>query len=112
MTKASGTTDRRAHPVLEGEVTGVRDRHFTYRTYFDFMANETRPRRGKTAWRATWRPGAGLPRTETGSGALPRGAVIAALLGERRLRSYRELWDTHLSIQVGSHGSTKPWRAW
>ena len=51
--------------------------------------------------------------TETGSALFLVGAVIVALLWANvDFGSYSELWDTHLSIQVGSHGIDNDLRAW
>ena len=51
--------------------------------------------------------------TETGSALFLVGAVIVALLWANvDFGSYSELWETHLSIQVGSHGIDNDLRAW
>jgi Na+/H+ antiporter NhaA len=69
---------------------------------------------GKTAWaRNLATPVRDFLGTETGSALVLVGAVIAALLWANiDFGSYSELWDTHLSIQVGSHGIAQGLREW
>jgi Na+/H+ antiporter NhaA len=69
---------------------------------------------GRTAWaRNLATPVRDFLGTETGSALVLVGAVIAALLWANvDFGSYSELWDTHLSIQVGSHGINNELRAW
>jgi Na+/H+ antiporter NhaA len=69
---------------------------------------------GKTAWaRNLATPVRDFLGTETGSALVLVGAVIAALLWANvSFGTYTELWDTHLSIQVGSHGISNSLREW
>ena len=69
---------------------------------------------GRTAWaRNLATPVRDFLGTETGSALVLVGAVIAALLWANvDFGSYSELWDTHLSIQVGSHGIDNDLREW
>jgi Na+/H+ antiporter NhaA len=69
---------------------------------------------GRTAWaRNLATPVRDFLGTETGSAVVLVGAVIAALLWANvDIGSYSELWDTHLSIQVGSHGIDNTLREW
>ena len=79
------------------------------------MADETQtPNAGRTAWaRNLATPVRDFLGTETGSALVLVGAVIAALLWANvDFGSYSELWETHLSIQVGSHGINNELRAW
>ncbi|MGH2938759.1 MAG: Na+/H+ antiporter NhaA [Solirubrobacterales bacterium] len=69
---------------------------------------------GRTAWaRNLATPVRDFLGTETGSAVVLVGAVIVALLWANvDIGSYSELWDTHLSIQVGSHGIANTLREW
>src|ERR1700744_2353028 len=69
---------------------------------------------GRTAWaRNLGTPIRDFLGTETGSAAVLVGAVVAALIWANvDFGSYSELWDTHLSIQVGSHGIDNDLRGW
>ncbi len=69
---------------------------------------------GKTAWaRNLATPVRDFLGTETGSALVLVGAVVAALIWANvDFGSYSELWDTHLSIQVGSHGIDNDLREW
>jgi Na+/H+ antiporter NhaA len=69
---------------------------------------------GRTAWaRNLATPVRDFLGTETGSALVLVGAVIAALLWANvDIGSYSELWDTHLSIEVGSHGISNTLREW
>jgi Na+/H+ antiporter NhaA len=79
------------------------------------MSDETtQSNGGRTAWaRNLATPVRDFLGTETGSALVLVGAVIAALLWANiDIGSYSELWDTHLSIQVGSHGIANTLRVW
>ncbi len=69
---------------------------------------------GRTAWaRNLATPVRDFLGTETGSAVVLVGAVIVALLWANiDFGSYSELWSTHLSIQVGSHGIANELRVW
>jgi Na+/H+ antiporter NhaA len=69
---------------------------------------------GRTAWaRNLATPVRDFLGTETGSAVVLVGAVVVALLWANiDIGSYSELWDTHLSIQVGSHGIDNTLREW
>jgi Na+/H+ antiporter NhaA len=69
---------------------------------------------GRTAWaRNLATPVRDFLGTETGSAVVLVGAVIAALLWSNiDFGSYSEVWETHLSIQVGSHGIDNELRVW
>jgi Na+/H+ antiporter NhaA len=69
---------------------------------------------GRTAWaRNLATPVRDFLGTETGSALVLVGAVIAALLWANvDFGSYSELWSTHLSITVGSHGIAQGLREW
>jgi Na+/H+ antiporter NhaA len=69
---------------------------------------------GRTAWaRNLATPVRDFLGTETGSALVLVGAVIAALLWANvDIGSYSELWHTHLSIEVGSHGISNTLREW
>ena len=69
---------------------------------------------GRTAWaRNLATPVRDFLGTETGSALALVGAVVVALLWANvDIGSYSELWDTHLSIQVGSHGIANTLREW
>jgi Na+/H+ antiporter NhaA len=69
---------------------------------------------GRTAWaRNLATPVRDFLGTETGSALVLVGAVIVALLWANvDIGSYTELWSTHLSIQVGSHGIANELRVW
>ena len=68
---------------------------------------------GKTAWaRNLATPVRDFLGTETGSALVLVGAVVAALIWANvDFGSYGELWETHLSIQIGSHGIDTDLRA-
>ena len=72
------------------------------------------PNGGRTAWaRNLATPVRDFLGTETGSAVVLVGAVVAALLWANvSFGTYSELWDTHLSIQVGSHGISNSLRDW
>jgi Na+/H+ antiporter NhaA len=69
---------------------------------------------GRTAWaRNLATPVRDFLGTETGSALVLVGAVVVALLWANIIiGSYSELWGTHLSIQLGSHGITNTLREW
>jgi Na+/H+ antiporter NhaA len=69
---------------------------------------------GRTAWaRNLATPVRDFLGTETGSALVLVGAVIAALIWANvSFGSYEELWETHLSIQFGSHGIAQGLREW
>jgi Na+/H+ antiporter NhaA len=69
---------------------------------------------GRTAWaRNLATPVRDFLGTETGSALVLVGAVVVALVWANvDIGSYSELWDTHLSIQVGSHGIANTLREW
>jgi len=69
---------------------------------------------GRTAWaRNLATPVRDFLGTETGSAVVLVGAVVVALVWANvDIGSYSELWDTHLSIQVGSHGIANTLREW
>jgi Na+/H+ antiporter NhaA len=69
---------------------------------------------GRTAWaRNLATPVRDFLGTETGSALVLVGAVVAALIWANvDVGSYGELWETHLSIQVGSHGIANTLREW
>ncbi|HEX4307875.1 MAG TPA: Na+/H+ antiporter NhaA, partial [Solirubrobacterales bacterium] len=69
---------------------------------------------GRTAWaRNLATPVRDFLGTETGSALVLVGAVVVALLWSNvDIGSYSELWETHLSIQVGSHGISNDLREW
>lgn len=69
---------------------------------------------GRTAWaRNLATPVRDFLGTETGSGVVLVGAVVVALLWANvDSGSYSELWNTHLSIEVGSHGIANTLREW
>jgi Na+/H+ antiporter NhaA len=69
---------------------------------------------GRTAWaRNLATPVRDFLGTETGSALVLVGAVVAALIWANvSIDSYSELWETHLSIQVGSHGIANTLREW
>lgn len=69
---------------------------------------------GRTAWaRNLATPVRDFLGTETGSAVVLVGAVVVALLWANvDFGSYSELWDTHLSIEVGSHGIANTLREW
>ncbi len=69
---------------------------------------------GRTAWaRNLATPVRDFLGTETGSALVLVGAVVVALLWANvDFGSYGRLWDTHLSIQVGSHGISTSLREW
>ncbi|HTR74231.1 MAG TPA: Na+/H+ antiporter NhaA [Solirubrobacterales bacterium] len=69
---------------------------------------------GRTAWaRNLATPVRDFLGTETGSALVLVGAVIVALLWANiDIGSYGEVWSTHLSIQVGSHGISNELRVW
>jgi Na+/H+ antiporter NhaA len=69
---------------------------------------------GRTAWaRNLATPVRDFLGTETGSALFLVGAVVVALLWANvDIGSYTELWSTHLSIQVGSHGIANELRVW
>jgi Na+/H+ antiporter NhaA len=69
---------------------------------------------GRTAWaRNLATPVRDFLGTETGSALVLVGAVVVALIwANADIGSYSELWDTHLSIQVGSHGIANTLREW
>jgi Na+/H+ antiporter NhaA len=79
------------------------------------MADETtQSNGGRTAWaRNLATPVRDFLGTETGSAMVLVGAVLAALVWSNvSIGSYSELWDTHLSIQVGSHGISNTLQEW
>jgi Na+/H+ antiporter NhaA len=79
------------------------------------MANETQTSNGgRTAWaRNLATPVRDFLGTETGSAVALVGAVLVALIWANvDIGSYSELWSTHLSIQVGSHGIDNELRTW
>ena len=69
---------------------------------------------GRTAWaRNLATPVRDFLGTETGSAVVLVGAVIVALAWANvDIGSYGELWSTHLSVQVGSHGISNDLRTW
>jgi Na+/H+ antiporter NhaA len=69
---------------------------------------------GRTAWaRNLATPVRDFLGTETGSAVVLVGAVVAALIWANvSIGSYSELWETHLSIQVGSHGISNTLQEW
>jgi Na+/H+ antiporter NhaA len=69
---------------------------------------------GRTAWaRNLATPVRDFLGTETGSALFLVGAVLAALIWANvDFGSYRELWETHLSIQIGSHGIDNDLQHW
>jgi Na+/H+ antiporter NhaA len=69
---------------------------------------------GRTAWaRNLATPVRDFLGTETGSALVLVGAVVAALIWANvSIGSYDELWETHLSIQVGSHGISNTLQEW
>lgn len=69
---------------------------------------------GRTAWaRNLATPVRDFLGTETGSALVLVGAVLAALIWANvSIGSYDELWETHLSIQVGSHGISNTLQEW
>jgi Na+/H+ antiporter NhaA len=77
------------------------------------MAGE-QPSSDRTAWtRNLATPVRDFLGTETGSAVVLVGAALAALAWANVAPgSYRELWDTHLSVQVGSHGIDADLRTW
>jgi Na+/H+ antiporter NhaA len=77
-------------------------------------AGTTESNGGRTAWaRNLATPVRDFLGTETGSALVLVGAVVVALLWANvDIGSYSELWDTHLSIQVGSHGIDNTLREW
>jgi len=101
------------HRVLEGEVTGVRDRQLHYRTYFDFQWR-TRPQTsncGKTAWaRNLATPVRDFLGTETGSALSSSRADRALLWANVDFGSYRELWTPTSRSRSARTGSTHPAR--
>ena len=78
----------------------------------------TRGRRQSNGGRTAWARNLATPvrdflGTETGSALVLVGAVVVALIWANvDFGSYSELWDTHLSIQVGSHGIDNDLRDW
>jgi Na+/H+ antiporter NhaA len=79
------------------------------------MSDETtQSNGGRTAWaRNLATPVRDFLGTETGSALVLVGAVVAALIWANvDIGSYSELWNTHLSIQVGSHGIANTLREW
>jgi Na+/H+ antiporter NhaA len=74
----------------------------------------TQSNAGRTAWaRNLATPVRDFLGTETGSALVLVGAVIVALLWANvDFGSYSELWSTHLSVQVGSHGINNELRVW
>jgi Na+/H+ antiporter NhaA len=77
-------------------------------------AGTTEANGGRTAWaRNLATPVRDFLGTETGSALVLVGAVVVALFWANvDIGSYSELWDTHLSIQVGSHGIDNTLREW
>jgi Na+/H+ antiporter NhaA len=69
---------------------------------------------GRTAWaRNLATPVRDFLGTETGSALVLVGAVVAALIWANvDFGSYSEVWGTHLSIQLGSHGIANDLRTW
>jgi Na+/H+ antiporter NhaA len=69
---------------------------------------------GRTAWaRNLATPVRDFLGTETGSAVVLVGAVLLALIWANvSFSTYNELWDTHLSIEVGSHGIAQTLREW
>ncbi|MBS1678095.1 MAG: Na+/H+ antiporter NhaA [Actinobacteria bacterium] len=69
---------------------------------------------GRTAWaRNLATPVRDFLGTETGSALVLVGAVVAALLWANvSIGSYSEVWETHLRIQLGSHGISNNLREW
>jgi Na+/H+ antiporter NhaA len=77
-------------------------------------AGEGQSNGGRTAWaRNLATPVRDFLGTETGSALVLVGAVVAALIWANvSIGSYSELWETHLSVQVGSHGIDNTLREW
>ncbi len=77
-------------------------------------AGTTESNGGRTAWaRNLATPVRDFLGTETGSAVVLVGAVVVALIWANvDIGSYSELWDTHLSIQIGSHGISNTLREW
>jgi Na+/H+ antiporter NhaA len=78
------------------------------------MAAAKQPSSDRTAWsRNLATPVRDFLGTETGSAVVLVAAVLAALAWSNIAPgAYGELWDTHLSIQVGSHGIDADLRTW
>jgi Na+/H+ antiporter NhaA len=78
------------------------------------MAAAEQPSTDRTAWtRNLATPVRDFLGTETGSAVVLVGAVLAALAWANiGPDSYRELWETHLSVRVGSHGVNTDLRTW
>jgi Na+/H+ antiporter NhaA len=78
------------------------------------MAANTQPSSDRTAWtRNLATPVRDFLGTETGSAVVLVSAVVAALAWANIAPStYRELWETHLSVRVGSHGIDADLRTW
>ncbi len=77
-------------------------------------AGEGQSNGGRTAWaRNLATPVRDFLGTETGSALVLVGAVVVALIWANvSIGSYSELWETHLSIQIGSHGISNDLREW
>ena len=69
---------------------------------------------GRTAWaRSLETPLSSFLRTETGSATILLGAVVAALIwANADATSYRDVWETNLSIQIGDEGVSQTLGYW
>jgi Na+/H+ antiporter NhaA len=69
---------------------------------------------GRTAWaRSLETPLSSFLRTETGSATILLGAAIAALIwANADATSYRDVWETNLSIQIGDQGVSQTLGYW
>ena len=78
------------------------------------MADAQQPSSDRTAWtRNLATPVRDFLGTETGSAVVLVAAVVAALAWANvDPGGYRELWDTHLTVRVGSHGINADLRTW
>ncbi len=78
------------------------------------MAAARQPSSDRTAWtRNLATPVRDFLGTETGSAVVLVAAVVAALAWANvDPGGYRELWDTHLSVRIGSHGINADLRTW
>ncbi len=127
IAKAAGTTIAARTAFFSAYRPGSEIASFTRATYFRWRwLPRIRPRtragtsgatpanEGRTAWaRNLATPVRDFLGTETGSALVLVGAVVAALVWANvDFGSYSELWDTHLSIQIGSHGIDNNLREW